>query len=412
MEGVVPPSGARGRRILIVAGEASGDAHAAGLMREALALDPALRFVGIGGPQMREAGLEPIFDEPIAVVGFLEVMAHLPTIRRAFAACLSAIREGVEAVVLVDYPGFNLRLAARAHQAGVKVLYFISPQVWAWKAGRVERIARDVDRLLVVFPFEPALYAGRPIEVEYVGHPLTDTAKAGAPREQVLRDLGLDPAAPVLGLLPGSRPSEIRRNLVPALGAARLLRRFFRDLQIVLPLAPGLDAAPIEEMLTRSHADLRVKLTRERFYDVLSICRAAIVASGTATLETALMEVPMVVIYRLHPLTAAVARRLTTVENFGLVNVVAGKRIVPECIQERCTPERIAKKIERYLADPALHASTVQELRAVRARLGEGGAYARAARSLVQFLGAPARDPALTASERLPRFGASSEENP
>lgn len=378
---------AAARRVLIVAGEASGDSHAAGLMREAAKIDPSISFVGIGGAAMRAAGLRPIFDaESIAVVGFFEVLSRLPRLWRAFRACLRVLREGVDAAVLVDYPGFNLRLAARARGMGVRVLYFISPQVWAWKPGRIGAIARDVERLLVVFPFEVDLYRGRGVEVEYVGHPLVDSAKASRPREEIARRLGLDPAKPTLGILPGSRPSEIRRNLPPALGAARRLKRFARDLQFVIPVASTLSASDLAPM-TAGFADLNLVMTSEPFYDVLSLCRAAIVSSGTATLETALMEVPMVVIYRLNPLTAMAARRMTTIENFGLVNVVAGERIVPECIQERCTPERIAQKIERYLADDRLHASTVEALRKVRARLGEGGAYARAARSLIEFLG-------------------------
>jgi len=268
---------------------------------------------------------------------------------------------------------------------GTRVLYFISPQVWAWKPGRIEAIARDVDRLLVVFPFEVDLYRGRRLEVEYVGHPLVDTARATKPREEIARKLGLDPAKPTLGILPGSRLSEIRRNLPPALAAARLLRRFSRELQVLIPVASTIQLSDLTR-LTGAYPDVSPVLSSEPFYELLSLCRAAIVSSGTATLETALMEVPMVVIYRLHPLTAAVARRMTTIENFGLVNVVAGARIVPECIQERCTPERIAREVERFLADDRLHTSTVEALRRVRARLGEGGAYVRAARSLAGFL--------------------------
>jgi lipid-A-disaccharide synthase len=355
-------------------------------MREALALDPSLSFVGIGGAAMREAGLRPLFRaEEIAVVGFLEVVRHLPRLRRAFGACVEEMRQGVDAAVLVDYPGFNLRLASRARGEGVPVLYFISPQVWAWKPGRIDRIARDVDRMLVLFPFEVDLYRGKGIEVEYVGHPLVEAARAAAGREEAARRIGIDPSRPTLGILPGSRASEVRRNLPPALGAARILRRFFRDLQLVLPAAPGLDRDGIEPLLGR-FPDLGVALTSEPFYDVLSVCRAAIVSSGTATLETALMEVPMVVIYRLHPLTALIARRMTTLETFGLVNIVAGRRVVPECIQENCTPERIAREIERFFGDAAHHEATVRALHDVRAKLGEPGAYARAARSLVGFL--------------------------
>lgn len=377
----------RPRRVLVVAGEASGDRHAAGLMREAARLDPDLRFVGIGGQAMREAGLRPVFEsESISVVGFFEVVRHLPVLRRAFAACEKVLEEEkVDAVLLVDYPGFNLRLGSRARRAGVPVVYFISPQVWAWKPGRVARIARVVDRMLVVFPFEVDFYRERGLEVDYVGHPLADTLKPVRSAREILDALGLEAQDPVLGLLPGSRPSEIRRNLPPAMGAVRLLRRFFRRLQVVMPLAGNLAEKAAREILGE-HRDLDVTPVRAPLADVLPACRAAIVSSGTATLETALLEVPMVVIYRLNALTAAVARRLTVTDTFALVNIVAGERIVPECIQERCTPEIIAKEAERLLGDEVHRRSVVARLSSVRARLGRGGAYANAARILVEGL--------------------------
>lgn len=377
-----------GRRVLVVAGEASGDRHAAGLMAEASRLDPGIRFTGVGGPEMREAGLETLFDaESIGVVGFLEVVRHIPRLRRAFAACERALDAGVDALLLVDYPGFNLRLAARAHARGTPVIYFISPQIWAWKPGRVKRISRIVDRMLVVFPFEVVIYRSRGVDVEYVGHPLVDTCRPALDPASAAGRLGLDPGRPVLAVMPGSRLSEIRRNLPPAMGSARRLRRFFRDLQIVMPVAATVGAPAAADLLA-PWKDLGVTAARGGLNEILPCCRAAIVASGTATLETALLEVPMVVIYRLNPLTAAVARRLTVTDTFGLVNIVAGEKIVPECIQERCTPETIAREMEPLLSGEGRHGPTVESLRAIRSRLGEGGAYGKAARSLVEFLGA------------------------
>jgi len=393
------------RRILVVAGEASGDRHAAGVMLEARRLDPSLEFTGVGGPAMRSAGLSSLFDaESISVVGFLEVIRHLPKLRSAFSACVRALRDGVEALLLVDYPGFNLRLAARAHSLGMPVIYFISPQVWAWKPGRIEKIARVVDRMLVVFPFEEAIYRGRGVDVEYVGHPLVEEARPVLEPARVAAALALDPRRPILGILPGSRSSEIRRNLPPALGAARLLRRFFRDLQLVIPVAPQITEDEIRPLLA-SHPDLEVTLARRPLNEVLPACRAAIVASGTATLETALLGIPMVVIYKLHPLTAALARRLTVTDTFAMVNIVAGRRLVPECIQEKCTPQAIAREAERYLADPAYHAAAVAGLAEVRSMLGKGDAYANAARSLVSFLEAR-RGGAARSAEPAPAHGA------
>lgn len=387
-----------GRRILVVAGEASGDRHAAAVMREAAALDPGMSFTGIGGEAMRAAGLQPVFDaEAISVVGFFEVVRHLPVLRRAFSACEKVLDQGVDAVLLVDYPGFNLRLGERAKKAGIPVLYFISPQVWAWKPGRVSRIARVVDRMMVVFPFEVDFYRERGMEVEYVGHPLADEVHPTRAPAEIARSLGMDPGKPILAILPGSRGSEIRRNLPPALGAARLLRRQFGDLQVVMPLASSL-AEKVTEGILSGYDDLNVKVSRAGLRETLPACRAAIVSSGTATLETALLEIPMVVIYRLNALTAAVARRLTVTDTFGLVNIVAGEKIVPECIQESCTPEGIAHEVRRFLGDEGLHRETVAKLRGVRVRLGEGGACGRAAASLVEFLDGRSGRPAAEAS--------------
>lgn len=359
---------------------------------------------------MREAGLDPVFDaESIAVVGFLEVARHLPRLRRAYRACLRVLDGGVDAVLLVDYPGFNLRLAATARGRGVPVLYFISPQVWAWRPRRVERIARDVDRMLVVFPFEEKLYREKGVSVEYVGHPLLDLPDP-APPSEVSGRIGLKAGGQVLGVLPGSRESEVKRNLPPALGAARLLKRSFPQLRVVVPVAPTVKRATVEELIA-SFRDVGAILSGEPSRNLLPLCRAAIVASGTATLEAALLEIPMVVVYRLNRVTAALARRLTVTDTFGLVNIVAGKRIVPECIQERCTPEAIARKVERYLSDPRLHAGTVQALREVRAKLGSPGAYERAARSLLQFLASRGED-SLTPPAAVSTFRGSSRKEP
>jgi lipid-A-disaccharide synthase len=388
----------------VVAGEASGDSHAAALMKQATDMDPSLSFTGIGGAGMRAAGLDAIFEaESIAVVGFLEVVRHLPRLRRALAACVRVLEEGIDAVLLVDYPGFNLRLAARAQEMGTPVICYISPQVWAWKPGRINRIVRVVNRMLVVFPFEVDLYRKKGMDVEYVGHPLVETARPAAALPGAATELGLDPDRPILGILPGSRLGEIQRNLPPALGAARLLKRCSRGLQLVLSVAGSMRDEPLRNLLS-GWADLDVRPTRVPLNTVLPACRAAIVSSGTATLETALLEVPMVVIYRLNPVTAAVARRLTVTDTFGLVNIVAGKRIVPECIQEGCTPEAIAKEAERFLTDDRLHARTVEDLRKIRARLGSGGASRNAAASLIRFLDAAGAGDPLTRSDGVSGF--------
>lgn len=374
------------KKILVVAGEASGDRYGARLISEVTRLAPGVTFTGIGGRHMRQAGLAPLMDaERIAVLGFFEVMTSLPVIRRAFNRCVEELSNGVDLVLLIDYPGFNLRLSSRARKAGIPVIYFVSPQVWAWKPGRVKVIAENVSRMLVIFPFEVPFYKERGVDVTFVGHPLVEilrTAGPRPPRGDSARRHGLDPSRRIIGLLPGSRLKEARRNLPPILGAARLLRERHDDLQFVIPIATTLTRQSLGAMVDMTD----VVLTDGDFYEAMSLCEAAIVSSGTATMETALLEVPMVIVYRLNPLTYSVARRMTKLDTFGMVNLVAEKRIVPELIQSDCTPERIAEEIERYLTDRVLYERTRRELRAMKEKLGGAGSFVRAAEIIAQSL--------------------------
>ncbi len=351
-------------------------------------LAPGVRFTGIGGQAMRQAGLEPLMDaERIAVLGFFEVLSSLPVLREAFRRCVAELASPTppDLVVLIDYPGFNLRLARQAHRAGVPVVYFVSPQVWAWKPGRVRLIAETVSRMLVIFPFEEAFYRERGVSVTYVGHPLLDLLQRETrrrPREEMARHLGIDPRRRVIGLLPGSRLKEVRRNLPPIVGAAKLLDAKIPGLSFVIPVASTLRRDAVAAMV-----DLPgTVITDEEFYDVVSLCEAAIVSSGTATMEVGLLHVPMVIVYRLNPLTYEVARRLTSLDTFGMVNLVAGRRIVPELIQSECTPSRIADEMERLLTDRVLYERMRRDLRGLRETLGGGGAFQRAAEAVVETL--------------------------
>ena len=372
--------------MLIVAGEASGDRYGAGLMRAVLRLMPGVAFTGIGGSAMREAGLAPLVHaEKIAVMGFFEVLGSLSTIRAAFRECEAELTRRPDLVLLIDYPGFNLRLARRAKAAGVPVIYFVSPQVWAWKPGRVKVIADTVERMLVIFPFEEDFYRKRGVEVTYVGHPLVEILRASAPRrprEEVAHRLGLDPSRRIIGLLPGSRMKEVRRNLPPILGAARMLRERFDGLQFVIPVASTLRREDLLPMVDLPDAIL----IEGEPYDAIRLFEMAIVSSGTATVELGLLEVPMVIVYRLNPLTYTLARRMTKLETFGMVNLVAGRKIVPELIQSDCTPERIAEAGARLLSDRVLHERTRRQLRAVRERLAGDGAFSRAAEIIAAAL--------------------------
>jgi lipid-A-disaccharide synthase len=397
-----PSTPSRPARILIVAGEASGDLHAGRLMeamragaamttsgpggtQPAGAASAAVEFVGIGGPRMRAAGLRPLADaEALGVTGVLEVLGSLGRIWAAYRAVTAPLADPdgrPDLVILVDYPDFNLRVAGRAHRAGVPVLYYISPQVWAWRRGRVKRIARIVDRMLVILPFEEAIYREAGLAVQFVGHPLLDIVRAERTRDQTLRPIGVDPRRPVIALLPGSRRNEIQAHLPPMIGAFGILRGEFRDLQAVLPLAPTLDRKEMEDhvrALAPAAADRPLVTTEDR-YDLVGAADAAVVASGTATLETALLGVPMVIVYRVNALTYLLARLLSSVPHIGMPNLIAGERVVPELVQGDCRPETIAAALRRILTDPPAAAATRRTLLAVRSRLGSPGAAARAA---------------------------------
>jgi lipid-A-disaccharide synthase len=364
-----------------------------------------VRFVGIGGPGMIEAGLEPLGDAArIGVTGFLEVLGSLGDIWRAFRSARAVLKDRddrPDLVILIDYPDFNLRLARQARRFGVPVLYFVSPQIWAWRHSRIQLIAKRVDRMLIILPFEEEIYRRAGIPVEFVGHPLVDTVRSEKTREQVLRPLGLDPRLPTIALLPGSRSNEVRALLPPLIAAARLLKEEFVDLQFVLPVAPTLDRRDVEDLVAKASASSRDRmrggyasprparndpspkpvLVEGGYYDLVAATDAAVVASGTATLETALLGIPMVIVYRVSRLTYALARLVSEVPHIGMANLITGERVVPELIQEECRPERIAAEMRAILTDPGLADRMRRSLGAVRDRLGAPGAIERAARA-------------------------------
>lgn len=358
---------------MIIAGEASGDLHAANLVKEALKLDPSLSFFGIGGPRMREAGVDTLVDSSeMAVVGLVEVISHFKVIYSAFSAMKNLLRTThPDLLILIDYPDFNLRLAKIAKEEKVKVLYYISPQIWAWRVGRVKKIARLVDRMAVVFPFEVPFYEKEAIPVDFVGHPLVDTVLPEMSRPEAQKRFGLEPEKVTLGLFPGSRRQEIR-NLFPViLESAGLLKKRFPDLQLILPLASSLQPEDLQPALQQSGLD--VKVIEGSGYDVMQVCDAGIAVSGTVTLEMALLGIPMVIIYKVSPLTYAVGRHLIRVEHIGLCNIVAGERIVRELIQDDVNPETIADEISRIINDHEYVESIKAKLSRVRSSLGTGG---------------------------------------
>jgi lipid-A-disaccharide synthase len=369
------------KRVLIVAGEASGDLYGGQLIREVTRLAPAASFFGIGGASMRQAGLKALSrSEDISVVGLFEVIRHLGVIRRALKSVTESIRtERPDLVVLIDFPDFNFRVARAARASGVPVLYYISPQVWAWRRGRVKTLAGLVDKMIVIFPFEVDIYRKAGVDVEFLGHPLVD--------EVSLQVRGLTAARgrhPSVALLPGSRRSEIERHMPVMREAARIIAERLPDASFTIPLAPTLVREDIERYLADSAVPIRV--VEGALHRVVKGADVAVVSSGTATVETALLGTPMVVIYRLNPLTFFLARRLIRVPYIAMVNLISGRLVVPELIQDKASPEAIAREALIILNDAEVHRRMKADLREVARVIGRPGASHRVAARVVEFL--------------------------
>ncbi|HEY7723840.1 MAG TPA: lipid-A-disaccharide synthase [Anaeromyxobacteraceae bacterium] len=372
-------------RVLVVATEASADLHAARALEELRRLRPGLEAFGMGGPALAAAGLELVHRaEEMSVMGLAEVIPRIPVILRILrdlAAAAAARRPDV--ALLVDAPDFNLRLAKRLKRLGVKVVYYVSPTVWAWRRRRVRTIARVVDRMLCILPFEERFYEGTGVSARFVGHPFAGRPLPG-PAEGYRRELALPEGRTTVALVPGSRPSEVRRIFPAMLAAAERLRARHPDAQFVVPVAPGLSPAALEAHLA-AHRALDVKLVDGRADAVVGASDAALVKSGTSVLEAALMLRPMVVVYKLSWISYLVARLLVRLAHVGLVNLLAGREVVPELLQRRASPERMAAEIERLLGDPAARQAQLGGLREVRASLGEPGAPARVAEEVARM---------------------------
>ena len=368
--------------VLMVAGEASGDLHASKVVAKLMERSPGIRVFGIGGERMRASGMELLYHaDDFAMMGFAEVIRHIGRFRRALDVLTEeSSARGTRLAILVDYPGFNLTLARRLRRSGVRILYYISPQVWAWGERRVARIAELADRLAVILPFEREFYAERGVEAEFVGHPLLEEPEIAAPRGPKISHA----SPPVLGLLPGSRSQEIDRHLPPMLGAVRILRSRIPELDVRLGLssAQGGVAALYPEI---ERLGVRVAPPGSA-HDVMKDSTALLVSSGTATLEAACFGTPMVVVYRMAPVSYAIGRLLVRIPHIALVNVVAGEGLVTELIQHSVTPERLAGEIAPLLLDASLSAALSARLLAVRGKLGTPGASRRVAEMAASML--------------------------
>jgi lipid-A-disaccharide synthase len=402
-------------RLMIVAGEASGDKHGAALACSLRRLypDTEFEFFGSGGDEMRAGGVETLVDaREVAIIGIPEIARAIGRLYRAYRRLITAARMRRPAViVLIDWPDFNMRLARKLRRDGFKIVYYISPQVWAWRRYRTRALRRDVDRMLVILPFEEQFYKGAGVDVEYVGHPLVEEVRASVTRDEFIRKHGLDPERPVIALLPGSRQKEVYYHLPAMIAAARRLliaatesarvsntnsemssiesetkRSRSTNPQFVIPLATTIARRQVEAIVEEANVkrEIEIKIVERDTYNALAYAGFAIVASGTATVEAALAGTPMVIVYRGSELNWRLIRPLIHLDTFGMVNLIAGRRIVPELMQKDVTGERIASEVQSILSDPARLSQMRRDLEEVRERLRskEGSGADRAAHAV------------------------------
>lgn len=367
------------RKVMISAGETSGELYGALLCREIKKHWPDVQLLGIGGPRMEAEGVTLL--APIAhVIGIVEAIKHLPEAKRTLNKAAQALREQrPDILVLIDYPDFNIALAKKAKAAGIPVLYYVSPQVWAWRGGRVHKIAALVEKMAVLFPFEVDCYKETGLSCEFVGHPITETLDLHQSKEALKEGLGLDPRKGVVTLLPGSRPNEITRHQTVIKEVAEKIHQEFPDMQIVVPLVSG-------SGLTERLPDY-VKVLYGRTSEAVACSEATAVASGTATLETALLGTPMVVFYRVSPLTYLLGRLLATVKFISLVNILSGKQVVLELLQKDANADKIFSEIRRILKDLSYRDKMIQNLIKIRGVLENKKPSARVAEIIGEITG-------------------------
>jgi lipid-A-disaccharide synthase len=363
-------------QILISAGEASGDMYAARLAA-ALRARADVQLFGMGGPRMREAGVDLVADcSEVSLVGIVEIAKKYPALRRVFQRLLDESAQRKPALtILTDFPGFHLRLARKLNAQRVPCVYFVCPQFWAWRPWRANLVRRRFVRGLCIFPFEEEWYRSRGVKADFIGHPLVGNVAATQTRAQFAAAHRLDAAKPILTILPGSRSGEIAHHMPTLIEACRLIQKD-HHVQFVLALAPGVDRSQVAEHLA---TDVPMQVVSDSTYDALAAADLSIVSSGTATVEAALLDAPMIVVYRLARLTASIARLLVRTPMFAMVNLIAGKPVVPELVQEAFTPERLAAEALRLLDSPATRAEIRSGLAEVREKLGSPGAVERAA---------------------------------
>ena len=374
------------KNIVVITGEASGDAHAGRMISELKKLRPEISVRGIGGENMREAGAEIMVDfSELAVMGLVEVLKRYCHIKRIFNQLLAELKANKpDLLVLVDYPGFNLKLAKHAKKLGIPILYYISPKVWAWRAGRVKTIKRYVDHIAVLFPFEVSIYQVAGVPVTCVGHPLVDAVKHSLSTKQAKIKVGLKLNRRVIGLFPGSRRSEIDQLLPVMLEAAERIQQRNSNVDVVLPIAPGIDEAYIKAILAQS--SVPVNVVKNNFYELTQACDAIVAASGTVTLEIALLATPHFIIYRVSPMSYRILSRLVKIPFVGLCNIVTGKNIVLELLQDAVTAERLDEELTHLLIDENSKTEAETIRKQVLTALGPSGGAHNAALQIIAML--------------------------
>jgi len=375
------------KRIFIIAGENSGDLHGSNLVKAIRKMDSSIEFKGLGGPQLASAGVTLMMNivEDFAIIGFWEILKNLSKFKKLFKSVVDELKNGnYSGIILIDYPEFNLKVAREANKLGIPIIYYVSPQIWAWRRGRRKEIAKIVSKMLVVLPFEVKHYEGTGLDIEYVGHPLLDVIKLTMTKDVVCKKFDLDSNKLIIGLLPGSRKGEVERILPIMIATAELIKQKIPDVQFVLPRASTISQDLIQ--LHLQNTSLNIKVVNEFRYNVRSILDFALVASGTATLESAFLKTPMIVIYKVSLLTWLIAKNLVTLPYIGLVNILAGDLIVPEFIQNDAKPTAIAKRVLKILNDPEELENIKFELAKVREKIGEPGASMNAARAVLEVI--------------------------
>ncbi|MDD3906253.1 MAG: lipid-A-disaccharide synthase [Candidatus Omnitrophica bacterium] len=374
------------KKVLIVAGEPSGDLHASNLVKDLKKLKPDLRFFGMGGSLLKDAGVDTIFDiSKLALIGLSEVLKNIFTVGQVYKGLLNAIEtEKPDLAILVDYPGFNLRLAKELKKRSIPVVYYISPQVWAWGRDRIGIIQQCVKKILVFFKFEEELYKKYGIDAEFVGHPLLDSTAVSRAKEDTLKTYGLSKNNATIAILPGSRAIEIKRLLPVMMRAASLIKNRLPDTQFLIAKYHGLPREMYEKIVKGTGID--VKIVDGDTYNVAGAADLAIVASGTATLETAIIGTPLIIVYKVNFITHMAYKLVIRIKFLGIVNIIAGKEVAPELLQYNATAQNISKTAMAILSDPVKLRSMREDLSNVKASLGRPGASKRAAQAILPLL--------------------------